>query len=299
MNHRIPPAEAILKLAAVGIVSNHDGTRRGSFEIPVSKLQLAVSIVWRVYLSRINQEVAAPFRQAGRQQPVIVKIVREEIGEGVIVIERENIERRTYAGGAIVSVCLREQPEYSIISAAGVDYRDMMSGEKPMLEIIELLQTDESWPECIRMGQRITQSPEFDFLEMAGQMHLVVDNTEGPDELGHMLWDYDRIDTESLVLTQERTSRYFGGQHYTPRKDVIFALVDAFQTGRVQVAEDLSLAQMLETALGNLSMRSSDETSAIIVAVALTAWKAAQELPFDDYPDFYNQGDDLSNWGLK
>ena len=215
------------------------------------------------------------------------------------MIDHENIERRTYAGGAIVSVVLREQPEYSIISAAGVDYRDMMSGEKPTLEVIELLQTDESWPECIRMGQRITQSPEFDFLEMAGQMHLVVDNTEGPDELGHMLWDYDRIDTESLVLTQERTSRYFGGQHYTPRKDVIFALVDAFQTGRVQVAEELSLAQMLETELGNLSMRSSDEASAIIVAVALTAWKAAQELPFDDYPDFYNQGDDLSNWGLK
>ena len=213
-----------------------------------------------------------------------------------MMIDHDNVESRTYAGGAIVSVVLREQPEYSIISAAGVNFRDLLSGDKPILEVIELLQTDQTWPECIRMGQRIAESPEFNFLEMAGQMRLVVDNTEGPEELGHMLWDYDRIDTESLVLTNERSSRYFSGQHYTPRKDVIFALVDAFQTGRVQVAEELPLAQMLETELGNLSMRGSEEASVIIIAVALIAWKAAQELPFDDYPDFDPQGHNAADW---
>ena len=210
------------------------------------------------------------------------------------------VEQRDYAGGAIISAVLREQPDYSIIAAGGVDYRESNYGFRAHIEIIELLQTDERFEEVIRLAQRVAQVPEFDFLGMADQIHLLVDNTDGSARTAEILWEFDRLNTMAVVLTAEREQRYQSGQYYVPRRDVIADLVDSFQTGGIKVSEDLALSGMLESEITNLAVRTADEASALIIAVALIAWKAGKELPFEDYPKHDPlAGYDPANWGLR
>jgi hypothetical protein len=208
--------------------------------------------------------------------------------------------QREYGGGAIVAAVLREQPEYSIIAVGGVNYQETIYDYRARIEVIELLQTDERFEEVMLLAQRITQIPEFLFLGNANKIHLVVDITDGSIGTTELLWQFGRPDIMSIILTAEREQRYHGGQYFVPRRDVVANLVDTFQSGRIEVSEELTLSGMLESELTNLTVRSADEASALVVSVALLTWKAGKELPFRDFsnqdppPDY-----DPLRWGLS
>ena len=207
--------------------------------------------------------------------------------------------QRDYRGGVIVSAVLREQPEFSIIAACGVNYRETISDYRARVEVIELLQTEEPFDEVVRLAQRITQFPEFSLLGNANKSYLVVDNTDGSARMTELLGQIRRPNSMTIVLTVEREQRYHGGQYYVPRRDVIANLVDAFQGGRIEVAEELTLSGMLESELTNLTVRAANEASALVVAVAMLTWKAGENCPagYFSEPAPYSDYDPL-RWGL-
>jgi hypothetical protein len=208
--------------------------------------------------------------------------------------------RRDYTGGAIVSAVLREQPENSIVAAGGVYRRKTHYGYRAGIEVVELFQTDERFEEVVRLAHRVTQVPEFSFLGSTNKLHLVVDNTDGSGRITELIWGFRGLDAMSIILTAEREQRSDGGQYFIPRRGVVTDLVDAFQEGRIEVSEELTLSGMLESELTNLTVRTADEASALVVAVALLTWKAREILPYresfdhDPPPDY----DDL-RFGLK
>jgi hypothetical protein len=181
----------------------------------------------------------------------------------------------------VVSAVLREIPEMSVIAAGGVDFLDTPTGFRKKIDIIELWQMSEPWDEVIMRAERVASNPDFFLQEANDQVSLIVDTTDSDQSTIDQLLNMDRYG-EAVVLTNEREHRYHSGQYYRPMRDIVAALVNAYQKGRIVVAGDLELSTTLESSISRVTIRAATEIEPLALSVALISWKAGEELPFED-----------------
>ena len=196
----------------------------------------------------------------------------------------------------VVSVVLKEKPEPSIIALAAVDYKQLPHGLRAHLDVLDLHESQGRFEDILREGQRIVTNPDFFLQESQNRTYLVVDMTEAPESLMDIVWSMENVVVENIVITAEQTTHRHSGRMFVPLKNMAAALIDSFDSGLIDVAGGLELAETLEAELGNFTIRSASEASSVALGTALLCWKAAEE----NYDLGYSQSADIDwqNQGL-
>ncbi len=199
----------------------------------------------------------------------------------------------------IVAAVLREAPETSVIAAAGIDFITTSRGNAAKIDVVELKLVTSSWPEVILHAERVVESPEFSMQSAVGDTILVVDNSKGTRAVTEQIMEMDTY-TVVAVLTEERNKRTAGGNTYLPVVDVVGALISAYQSGRIEISKELSLAESLEAAMLTASIRDAAELGALALAVAHIAYQSDSIVDSAGSDDDVDSADyDTANWGIS
>jgi hypothetical protein len=199
----------------------------------------------------------------------------------------------------IVSAILREEPEFSFIGAAGISFPDGERGPEAKVEVVELLQTKEAWPDVIARAERIANSPSFDMQAAGGDIIMLVDNTMGTASITSRVLNGDCY-AVCVVVSNERTTREDGNQSHIPKRDIVGALVSAYQEGRIEVSGALDLAEPFASEVSRLSLRDLDTTGDIALLVGHIVRQADAMLPSElDSTLQQSATYDTDNWGLE
>jgi len=168
--------------------------------------------------------------------------------------------------------------------------------------------------------QTLTRLQEiFDFPQLfLNEREIIIDATGIGDAVLEMAYEMD-MDVTPIVITGGDQARYGDERFYVPRKELVDALVVAFQSRRIRVSPDLDdrLTAQLETEMNNLQIKRSPTTARetyeaisdlkhddMAMSLAMGIWRAMQdhhrEIAYQETSDFYSQDtDDLATWGLE
>lgn len=190
----------------------------------------------------------------------------------------------------VVAACLREAPEASVICASGIVYVDTNSGLMPDIDVLSLSKVSASWSETVRQAERICNSPDFAFQKETGDMSLVIDNTQGSEQVRDQVLGLE-TDSTCVELTLSETD-----YNKWKFRDVAGSLIAAYQGGRIEIAGGIELAEALEASLGTVTVRDAENTDALPLSLGLVAYEAGRAIPADTYDR--GSGYDTANWGL-
>ena len=178
----------------------------------------------------------------------------------------------------VVSAVLREQPEGSIIAAAGVDFVDTPLGVGAKVDIITVIRSVEPWPYVVIHADRVANNPEFAMQTGSGDVILVIENTVGTPTIAAQVLDLD-IYAMPVVLTGEQGERNDGMSYFIPAGTVVGALIAAYQSGRVEISAAIEFAETLESGIAGVTMRDAGEVGALVLSIAHIVYQADNALP--------------------
>lgn len=147
---------------------------------------------------------------------------------------------------------------------------------------------------------------------------IVVDATGVGDAVIEMAYEMD-LDCTPVVITGGDAAHYTDDRYFVPRKELVDALVVAYQARRLRISPDLDrrLTDQLETEMNNLQIRRSPTTAKetyeaisemkhddLALSLAMGIWRGMQdhhrEIAYQETWDArpaYND-DDLTTWGI-
>jgi len=197
------------------------------------------------------------------------------------------------------------------VAETNYDPRDVI----PVFEVPFLERFQGPYRQTLQRLEEIYSFPEL-YLE---EREIVLDASGVGDAVLEMGREMN-LDITPIVITGGDASRMGDDKYYVPRKELVDALVVAYQSRRIRIAPDLDpkLTDQLFTEMNNLQIKRNPETGKesyeaimdskhddMAISLSMGIWRGMEdhqrEITYHEYLDdsksAYGQ-DDLASWGL-